>query len=115
MGKNNKWKNEKNQRRIVRISNYYMEKEIIDEMFRLFKKTRVEIGGLVIGYIEDGTVYGQAIIFPPNIEQTSTFCSFRTKDMIYVAQQLYQINEEIQPEHNLRIVSWIHSHPGLTT
>lgn len=76
----------------------------------------MEMGGLLIGHVDDqGRNVCTVGIFPEQIEETPSYCEFDGKWMAMCAAAADFANTQIGSENtpNLRVIGWIHTHPGL--
>lgn len=76
----------------------------------------MEMGGLLIGHVdEDGRNVCAVGIFPEQIEETPSYCEFNGKWMAMCAAAADYANSQKGSEDapNLRVIGWIHTHPGL--
>ena len=76
----------------------------------------MEMGGLLIGHVDDkGRNVCAVGIFPEQIEETPSYCEFDGKWMAMCAAAADFANSQIGSEDtpNLRVIGWIHTHPGL--
>ena len=76
----------------------------------------MEMGGLLIGHVdEQGRNVCTVGIFPEQIEETPSYCEFDGKWMAMCAAAADYANTQIGSEKtpNLRVIGWIHTHPGL--
>ena len=76
----------------------------------------MEMGGLLIGHVdEQGRNVCVVGIFPEQIQETPSYCEFDGKWMAICAAAADYANTQIDSEDtpNLRVIGWIHTHPGL--
>ncbi len=78
----------------------------------------MEMGGLMIGHVdEQGRNVCAVGIFPEQIQDTPTYCEFDGKWMAICAAAADYANTQIEggseDTPNLRVIGWIHTHPGL--
>jgi len=76
----------------------------------------MEMGGLLIGHVDDqGRNVCTVGIFPEQIEETPSYCEFDGKWIAMCAAAADFANTQIGSENtpNLRVIGWIHTHPGL--
>jgi len=78
----------------------------------------MEMGGLMIGHVdEQGRNVCAVGIFPEQIQDTPSYCEFDGKWMAICAAAADYANTQIEggseDTPNLRVIGWIHTHPGL--
>ena len=78
----------------------------------------MEMGGLMIGHVdEQGRNVCAVGIFPEQIQATPGYCEFDGKWMAICAAAADYANTQIEggseDTPNLRVIGWIHTHPGL--
>ena len=78
----------------------------------------MEMGGLMIGHVdEQGRNVCTVGIFPEQIQATPGYCEFDGKWMAICAAAADYANTQIEggseDTPNLRVIGWIHTHPGL--
>ncbi len=87
-----------------------MDPELRSRLRALTRASRNEVGGLLLGRDRpDGTVEYLMAAFPPQIEQTPTFCNF--SDRHRAALELVAARTPLG--RILPRIDWIHTHPGL--
>jgi len=80
---------------------------------------RLEMGGVLVGHVDsNGNNVVVAGLFPRQTEETPGYCEFEGKWMTIACAAADFANESVQsPEGEttptLRIIGWIHTHPGL--
>tara|TARA_B100002051_G_C16732659_1_gene639240 strand:- start:834 stop:2297 length:1464 start_codon:yes stop_codon:yes gene_type:complete len=80
---------------------------------------RLEMGGVLVGHVDSkGNNVVVAGLFPRQTEETPGYCEFEGKWMTIACAAADFANESVQsPEGEvtptLRIIGWIHTHPGL--
>ena len=87
-----------------------MDPELRRRVRALTRESRNEVGGLLLGQNRpDGTIEYLMAAFPPQIQQTPTFCNF--SDRHRAALELVAARTPLG--RILPRVDWIHTHPGL--
>ena len=80
---------------------------------------RLEMGGVLVGHVDgEGNNVVVAGIFPRQSEATPGYCEFEGKWMTIACAAADYANESVRaPDGNntptLRVIGWIHTHPGL--
>ena len=80
---------------------------------------RLEMGGVLIGHVDgDGNNVVVAGIFPRQTEETPGYCEFEGKWMTIACAAADYANESVRAPDGkktptLRVIGWIHTHPGL--
>ena len=80
-------------------------------------KGRMEMGGLLFGHVdEQGRNICVTGIFPKQTNSTPTYCEFDGKWLAIGAGAALRANEAYPDEKSpdIRVIGWIHTHPGLT-
>ncbi len=78
---------------------------------------RMEMGGLLFGHVdEQGRNVCVAGIFPKQMQSTPSYCEFDGKWLAIGAAAALRANEAFPDEKSpeIRVIGWIHTHPGLT-
>ena len=78
---------------------------------------RMEMGGLLFGHVdEQGRNVCVAGIFPKQTQSTPHYCEFDGKWLAIGAAAALRANEAYPDEKSpdIRVIGWIHTHPGLT-
>jgi len=92
-------------------------KEIIDQTTAFTSnRGRLEMGGLLIGHVDDkGRNVVVAGFFPEQTEATSGYCEFDGGFASIAAAACDFANERKGGPHtpNLRVIGWIHTHPDI--
>ena len=78
----------------------------------------LEMGGLLIGHVDDkGRNVCAVGFFPEQIEATAGYCEFDGSWLAMSAAAIDHANSAIDGDSggtpNLRVIGWIHTHPGL--
>ena len=76
----------------------------------------MEMGGLLIGHVDEkGRNVCAVGVFPKQIAETSSYCEFDGGWMAICAAAADYANTQIESEDtpNIRVIGWIHTHPGL--
>ena len=102
------------------IPNAIVPKSIVDQT-KAFTgpRGRLEMGGVLVGHVDSqGNNVVVAGIFPRQTEETPGYCEFEGKWMTIACAAADFANESVQSPDgtgtpNLRVIGWIHTHPGL--
>ena len=118
LGTGKKKKGRNNHRRVKRDIFEAVVPISLTEQAEAFTAPRghMEMGGLLIGHVDDqGRNVCTVGIFPEQIEETPSYCEFDGKWMAMCAAAADFANTQIGSEDtpNLRVIGWIHTHPGL--
>jgi len=78
---------------------------------------RREVGGALLGFREGRTSRVVAAVFPPQEISTAVRCEFETHALASICDALDELRESSRAGaelEGLRVVGWVHTHPGLT-
>ncbi len=102
------------------IPNAIVPKSIVDQT-KAFTgpRGRLEMGGVLVGHVDSqGNNVVVAGLFPRQTEETPGYCEFEGKWMTVACAAADFANESVQSPDGtstptLRVIGWIHTHPGL--
>ncbi|MBD3229458.1 MAG: hypothetical protein GF329_14835 [Candidatus Lokiarchaeota archaeon] len=77
------------------------------------RHSEFEWGGLIIGKQINEKLYGLAAVLPPQKTQSAGYCEFR-RELFQVVYNTLEKVEELYGDNDFSIISWIHTHPGLS-
>ena len=115
MPKNNKKQSNTRGQKKSKIGVAKVSRSIIQQTSSfLSHRGRLEMGGLLIGHVdEEGNNICSIGFFPEQLEETPGYCKFDGKFVAITAGILSETNEEHPDTPNLRIIGWIHTHPDI--